>query len=102
MNLILEIVETIKIKIKNKITDKKSSGGAPIEIGNYCWISTNCIVLPGVQIPDRVICALGSLVTRNIMYESWCMYGGSPIKRIKDNIYRDFCDDQDEMVYDIR
>lgn len=59
-------------------------------------------MLPGVTMPERVICALGSLVTRGVEYESWCMYGGSPIKKLKENIYRDFDDDKDETVYDIK
>lgn len=96
------IMDTNMHPLKNRLTDKRSSGGAPIEIGNYCWISTNSIVLPGVHMPERVICALGSLVTHGMEYESWCMYGGSPIKKLKENIYRDFDDDEDETVYDIK
>ena len=93
------VMDTNMHPLKNKLTGKKSSGGAPIEIGDYCWISTNSIVLPGVRMPERVICALGSLVTRGVAYESWCMYGGSPIHKLKDNIYRDFDDDKDEAVF---
>ena len=96
------IMDTNMHPLKNKLTGKRSSGGSPIEIGDYCWISTNSMVLPGVHMPERVICALGSLVTRSMEYESWCMYGGSPIRKLKDNIYRDFDDDRDETVYDIK
>ena len=96
------VMDTNMHPLKNKLTGKKSSGGAPIEIGDYCWISTNSIILPGVRMPGRVICALGSLVTRGVTYESWCMYGGSPISKLKDNIYRDFDDDKDETVFNNR
>ena len=48
--------------------------------------------------PDRVICALGSVVTRNVDYESYCMYGGSPIHKIRGNVYRDYDDDKDPEV----
>ena len=52
--------------LKDKITGRKSSGGKSIKIGDYCWFSTDSICLPGVQMPDRVICALGSVATRNV------------------------------------
>lgn len=93
------IMDTNMHPLKNRLTGKQSSGGAPIKIGDCCWISTNSIVLPGVCIPERVICALGSLVTRGVEYESWCMYGGSPIRKLKENIYLDFDDDKDEAVF---
>lgn len=83
----------------NKLTGKKSSGGAPVVIGDYNWISSNCVVLPGTKTPERVICALGSVVARGFNYEPYCMYGGSPIHLIRENVYRDYDNDKDEMVY---
>lgn len=84
--------------LKDKVTGRRSSGGKAIKIGEYCWFSTDSICLPGVQMPDRVICALGSVVTRNVDYESYCMYGGSPIHKIRENVYRDYDDDKDPEV----
>lgn len=93
------IMDTNMHPLKNKLTGKKSSGGAPIQIGDYNWFGTNAIILPGVVTPERVICGLGSIVTRNISWESWCLYGGNPLHKLKDNIYRDNNDDRDEYVY---
>lgn len=87
--------------LKNKLTEKKSSGGYPISIGDYNWFSTNCVILPGVNTPERVICGLGTIVTRNVEWKSWSLYGGTPIKKLKDNIYRDYNDDKDEFIYDL-
>ena len=84
--------------LKDKVTGRRSSGRKATKIGEYCWFSTDSICLPGVQMPNRVICALGSVVTRNVDYESYCMYGGSPIHKIRENVYRDYDDDKDPEV----
>lgn len=39
---------------------------APIEIGKNCWIGSNCIILPGVQIGDNVVIGAGTLVNKSI------------------------------------
>lgn len=37
-----------------------------IHIGNNCWIGSNCIILPGVNICDNVTIGAGSIVTKSI------------------------------------
>lgn len=93
------VMDTNMHPLKNSITNKKSSGGANITIGNYNWFSTNCVILPGVETPDRIMCGLGTVVTRNVDWKSYCLYGGSPIRLLKENIYRDLNDDKDEYVF---
>lgn len=93
------IMDTNMHPLVNKETGKRGGGGAPISIGDYNWFSTNCVVLPGVNTPERIICGLGSVVTRNVEWEPYCMYGGSPIHRIRSNVYRDFENDKDTFVY---
>jgi acetyltransferase-like isoleucine patch superfamily enzyme len=43
-----------------------TSKGAPITIGNFCFIASGVTILPGVTIGDDCIIGAGSLVTENI------------------------------------
>ncbi|MBE5817370.1 MAG: sugar O-acetyltransferase [Clostridiales bacterium] len=38
----------------------------PVRIGNYCWIGSGAIILPGVTIGDNSVIGAGSVVTRDI------------------------------------
>jgi acetyltransferase-like isoleucine patch superfamily enzyme len=53
---------------------------APIRIGNDCFIGYGAILLPGVQIGDRVIVGAGSVVTRSVPSNS--VVAGNPARRI--------------------
>lgn len=57
---------------------------APINIGNKVWIGTNSIILKGVNIGEGAIIAAGSVVTSDV--EPFCLYGGVPAKKIKENV----------------
>ena len=48
----------------------------PITIGNHVWIGCRNTILKGVTIPDNVIIAAGSVLTKSI-HESNCIIGGS-------------------------
>jgi acetyltransferase-like isoleucine patch superfamily enzyme len=37
----------------------------PIVIGRNCWIGANAVILPGVQLGDRVVVGAGAVVTRS-------------------------------------
>lgn len=93
------VMDTNMHPLKNWITKKKGSGGGSIGIGDYNWFSTNCIILPGVNTPERIICGLGTVVTRNVEWRSYCLYGGSPIRLLRENVFRDLDDDMDEEVF---
>ena len=54
----------------------------PIIIGNNCWIGTNAILLPGVELGEHVIVAAGSVVTKSFK-ESNIVIGGNPAKILK-------------------
>ncbi|EEF91626.1 acyltransferase [Bacteroides cellulosilyticus] len=92
------VLDTNMHPLKNSITNEKGRCGANIKIGDYNWFGTNCIILPGVQTPERIICGLGTIVPRNIEWKSFCLYGGSPIKILRENVYRDYNDDKDDMI----
>lgn len=94
------VMDTNMHPLKNKLTGKKGRGGASIQIGDYNWFSTNCVILPGVNTPERVLCGLGTVVTRNVDWKFYCLYGGSPIRLLRENVYRDLSDDKDDAVYD--
>lgn len=54
----------------------------PVVIGNDCYISSAVRFAPGAEIGDRVLVALGSVVTRKFT-ESNVMIGGVPAKVIR-------------------
>lgn len=55
---------------------------SPIIIGEYCFVGTGCIVLPGATLPSYSVLAAGS-VLREKMEESWTLYTGVPARRKK-------------------
>lgn len=55
---------------------------APIKIGDYVWIGTNCTILPGVTIGNGAVIGAGSVVTKDI--PSYKIAVGSPAKPIAD------------------
>lgn len=63
--------------------NKKHFEDKPIFIGNHCWIGTDSIILPGVNIVgEYVVIAAGSVVTKDVV-ESRVVLAGSPAKIIK-------------------
>ena len=56
---------------------------APVVIGDRCYVSSAVRFAPGAQIADRVLVALGSVVTRKFS-ESNVMIGGVPAKIIRE------------------
>lgn len=93
------VMDTNMHPLKDSITQRKSKGGKSITIGDYNWFSTDCIILPGVETPERIICGLGTIVTRGVDWQPYCLYGGSPIRKLRENVFRDFNDDLDTEVF---
>ena len=54
--------------------------GAPVTIGDYAWLCSNCIVLPGVTIGEGAVIAAGAVVTSDV--EPWTVVGGVPARRL--------------------
>lgn len=52
--------------------------GAPVEIGEYAWICSRSIVLPGVKIGKGAIVASGAIVTKNV--PDYAIVAGIPAK----------------------
>ncbi len=56
--------------------------GAPVVIGDYCWIGAHAIVLPGVSIGDHSVIAAGSVVTKDVPAGVVC--AGVPARVVKE------------------
>jgi acetyltransferase-like isoleucine patch superfamily enzyme len=61
----------------------KSLPENPIKIGRRCWIASNAVILPGVELGDDIIVAAGSIVTKS--FPSKSIIGGNPAKILKVN-----------------
>jgi acetyltransferase-like isoleucine patch superfamily enzyme len=57
---------------------------APIRIGYGSWLAAGTKIMPGVTIGKGVLCAAGSVVTKNV--ENYKIVGGVPAKEIKESI----------------
>lgn len=51
-----------------------------VEIGDYVYLGTNVLIMPGVRIGNNVLVAAGSVVTKSIPDN--CVVGGNPAKFI--------------------
>ncbi len=54
--------------------------GAPVEIGDYAWICSRSIILPGVKIGEGAVVASGAVVTKDV--PPYTIVGGVPAKVI--------------------
>lgn len=55
---------------------------AAVEIGEYCFIGTGCIILAGSKLPDRSVLAAGSLLKDRFDVPQ-SIYAGSPARQVK-------------------
>jgi acetyltransferase-like isoleucine patch superfamily enzyme len=55
----------------------------PIEIGDYCFVSTRCIVLGGARLPSQSVLAAGAVLTK-AFDQSFSLYGGVPARHLKE------------------
>jgi acetyltransferase-like isoleucine patch superfamily enzyme len=61
---------------------KPSVPGAPIEIGEKCWIGANSVILPGVRLLPGTIVGAGSVVTRSFG-EPHVVVAGNPARVVR-------------------
>lgn len=52
--------------------------GAPTEIGEYAWVCSRSIILPGIKIGRGAIIASGAIVTKDV--PDYAIVGGVPAK----------------------
>jgi len=70
-------------KLTNPTVDRKYIGGKSGEVvlGRHVIIGSNSVILPGVHIGEGSSVGALSLVTKSL--ESWGIYFGAPVKKIK-------------------
>lgn len=56
----------------------------PVIIGNYVWIGTGALVLPGITLGDGCVVAAGSVVTRNVA--PFDIVAGNPARKIGERL----------------
>jgi acetyltransferase-like isoleucine patch superfamily enzyme len=66
----------------NKFDYTKYETTTPIKIGNNCWLSAKCIILPGVALGEHTIVAAGAVVTKSFP-EGDQVLAGNPAKIVK-------------------
>lgn len=52
--------------------------GAPVEIGDYSWICSRSIILPGIKIGKGAVVASGAIVTKDV--PDYAIVAGIPAK----------------------
>ena len=52
----------------------------PIRIGKKCWLGANAVILPGVQLGDRVVVGAGAVVTKSFPDDA--VIGGVPAHQL--------------------
>lgn len=62
--------------------------GAPVDIGEYAWICSRSIILPGVKIGKGAIVASGAIVTKDVA--PYTIVGGIPAKVIGQREQKDY------------
>ena len=55
-----------------------------ISIGNDVWIASRVTITRGAIIPDGCVIGACSLVTRHCKLKPYCIYGGNPLKKLKE------------------
>jgi maltose O-acetyltransferase len=56
--------------------------GAPVSIGDGCWIGTRATILPGVTVGAGCVIAAGAVVTDDCAPDG--LYAGIPARRVRD------------------
>ncbi len=56
---------------------------APISIGDYAWIATNAIILPGVTVGKGAVVGAGAVVSKNVA--DYSIVIGNPAQEIRKN-----------------
>ncbi len=75
------IFQTHEIDVRKNVTTI-----GPIVIGNYCFVSSNCLALKGSILPSESLLAAGSLLTKPTMRQEMKsgLWAGRPAKNIKE------------------
>jgi acetyltransferase-like isoleucine patch superfamily enzyme len=67
---------------RDLIIEKQGLVKMPVFIGNDVWIGSNAFICPGVNIPNGVVVAAGSVLTKQD-YKPYSVVAGNPARTIK-------------------
>jgi acetyltransferase-like isoleucine patch superfamily enzyme len=62
--------------------ERAQQRAAPIRIGQYCFVGTDCVLLGGSALPDYSVLGAKSLLNSKFD-EPYGLYGGVPASRVK-------------------
>jgi acetyltransferase-like isoleucine patch superfamily enzyme len=62
--------------------ERNRQASSPVRIGDYCFVGTNSVLLPGSGLPDYSVLGAKSLLNRAFT-DSYRLYGGVPAQPIK-------------------
>jgi hypothetical protein len=62
---------------------RNRQASAPVRVGDYCFVGTNSVLLPGSGLPDYSVLGAKSLLNR-VFTDSYRLYGGVPAELIKE------------------
>ena len=86
-----QLIDTNFHEMKDIENGTKLPMTAPIEIGNYNFISNRVSILKGTKTPDYCTIASNSLCTKDFTdLDENCLIGGVPAKLIRQSISRDW------------
>jgi len=79
----------VVITAKHDINSPKFEAAyEPIQICDYAWLTTNCIILAGVTVGEGAVVAAGAVVTKDV--PPYAVVGGNPAKIIAERKRQDF------------
>jgi acetyltransferase-like isoleucine patch superfamily enzyme len=55
----------------------------PIDVGDYCFVGTRCIILGGARLPSQSVLAAGAVLTK-AFDQPYSLYGGVPARHLKE------------------
>ena len=62
--------------------ENNRQSSAPIAIGNYCFIGSDCVLLGGSSLPDMSVLGAQSLLNKEYECKFW-LYAGTPARPVK-------------------
>ncbi len=70
------------ISANHDVYDLREHTAGNVNIGSYCWIGMNSVILPGVELGDFTVVGAGSVVTRSFP-DGYQVIAGNPARSIR-------------------